>query len=153
MYECYNARGISLLNVVGKVYGRVLINRIKDKTEDAILEKPAGFRKGRRFMDQIFTVEQICKKYLAKHDTALVIDSGEKLGRLVTWFGKVCDRRKLRVNGAKRKVMRIMGKEGSARLNVMLNGELLDEIAQFTNLGSVVAANGGVGADVRQSVN
>ena len=32
MYECSNFRGISLLSVVGKVYGRVLINRIRDKT-------------------------------------------------------------------------------------------------------------------------
>ena len=29
MYECSNFRGISLLSVVGKVYGRVLINRIR----------------------------------------------------------------------------------------------------------------------------
>ena len=29
-YECSNFRGISLLSVVGKVYGRVLINRIRD---------------------------------------------------------------------------------------------------------------------------
>ena len=28
MYECSNFRGIGLLSVVGKVYGRVLINRI-----------------------------------------------------------------------------------------------------------------------------
>ena len=32
VYECGNYRGISLLSVVGKVYGRVLINRIRDKT-------------------------------------------------------------------------------------------------------------------------
>ncbi len=31
-------------------------------------------------------------------DTALVADSEEKLRRLVAEFGKVCDRRKLRVN-------------------------------------------------------
>ena len=29
MYEGSNFRGISLLSVVGKVYGRVLINRIR----------------------------------------------------------------------------------------------------------------------------
>ena len=33
VFECGNYRGISLLSVVGKVYGRVLINRIRDKTE------------------------------------------------------------------------------------------------------------------------
>ena len=36
MYKCSNFRGISLLTVVGKLYGRVLINRIRDKTENAI---------------------------------------------------------------------------------------------------------------------
>ena len=36
VHECSNFRGISLLSVVGKVYGRVLINRIMDKTENVI---------------------------------------------------------------------------------------------------------------------
>ena len=39
-------------------------------------------------------------------DTALVADSEEKLCRLVSEFGRVCERRKLRVNVGKRKVMR-----------------------------------------------
>ena len=34
--ECSNFRGISLLSVVGKVFGRILINRIRDKTENII---------------------------------------------------------------------------------------------------------------------
>ena len=38
-------------------------------------------------------------------DTALVADS-EKSCRLVSEFGRVCERRKLRVNVGKRKVMR-----------------------------------------------
>ena len=33
VHECGNFRGISLLSVVGKVYGTVLINRIRDKAE------------------------------------------------------------------------------------------------------------------------
>ena len=43
MYECSNFRGISLLSVVGKVYGRVLINRIRNKTENVIAEVSAGW--------------------------------------------------------------------------------------------------------------
>ena len=39
-------------------------------------------------------------------DTALVADSEEKLCRLVCAFGRVCERRKLRVNVGKSKVMR-----------------------------------------------
>ena len=39
-------------------------------------------------------------------DTALVTDSEEKLCRLVNEFGRVCEKRKLRVNVGKSKVMR-----------------------------------------------
>ena len=66
MYECSNFRGISLLSVVGKVYGRVLINRIRDKTENVIAEVQGGFMRGRGCTDQIFIVRQICEKYLGK---------------------------------------------------------------------------------------
>ena len=38
VHECSNFRGISLLSVVGEVYNRILINRIRDKTENAIAE-------------------------------------------------------------------------------------------------------------------
>ena len=38
-------------------------------------------------------------------DTALVADSKEKLCRLVSEFGRVCERRKLRVNVCKSKVI------------------------------------------------
>ena len=66
VHECSNFRGISLLSVVGKVFGRVLINRIRDKTENVIVEVQGGFRRGRGCKDQIFIVRQICKKYLGK---------------------------------------------------------------------------------------
>ena len=39
-------------------------------------------------------------------DTALVADSEQKLCRLVTKFGRVCERRKLRANVGNCKVMR-----------------------------------------------
>ena len=261
MYKCSNFRGISLLSVVGKVYGRVLINRIRDKTENVIAEVQGGFRRGRGCTDQIFTVRQICEKCLGKgkdvyfafldlekaydrvdrdamwnvlrvygiggrllrgvkslyvgskacvrvgnevsewfpvrvelrqgcvmspwlfnlyidgvvrevnaralgrglklvdgndnewelnqllfaDDTVVVADSERKLCQLVTEFGRVCERRKLRVNVGKSKVMRYTRNEDGARLNVMFNGEVLEEV--------VIAANGGVEADVRHRVN
>ena len=59
-------------------------------------------------------------------DTVVVVaDSERKLCQLVTEFGKVCERRKLRVNVGKSKVMRCTRNEDSARLNVMWNGEAL----------------------------
>ena len=45
-------------------------------------------------------------------DAVFVADSEEKLHRLVTEFGRVCERRKLRVNVRKSKVMRCMRGEG-----------------------------------------
>ena len=63
VYECNNLRGISLLRVVGKVSGRMLINSIRDKTENVIAEVQSGFRRGRGCIDQIFIVKQVCEKY------------------------------------------------------------------------------------------
>ena len=255
--------------MVGKVYGRVLINRIRDKSENVIVEVQGGFRRGRGCTYQIFIVRQICEKYLGKgknvhfafldpekeyvridrdamwnvlrlngiggtllqgvnslyvgskacvrvgnevsvwfpvrvglrqecvmslwlfnlyidgvvrevnalvlgrglklvyghdnewklnqllfvDDTVVVVDSERKLCQLVTEFGRVCERRKLRVNVGKNKVMRCTRNEDGARLNVMLNGEAFEKVDQFKYLGSVIAANGGVEADVHHIVN
>nr|XP_053651035.1 protein cycle-like isoform X4 [Cherax quadricarinatus] len=64
--ECKNYRGISLLSVPGKVYGRVIIERIKSKTEKRIADEQGGFRKGRGCVDQVFTVKHISEQYLDK---------------------------------------------------------------------------------------
>ena len=45
---------------------RILINRIKEKTENAIAKVQSGFRRGRGCTDQIFIVRQVCEKYLGK---------------------------------------------------------------------------------------
>ena len=82
-------------------------------------------------------------------DTVVVADSERKLCQLV----RVCERRKLRVNVGKSKVMRCTRNEDGARLNIMLNGEALEEVDQFKYLGSVIAANGGVEANARHRVN
>ena len=82
----------------------------------------------------------------------VVADSERKLCQLVTEFGRVCERRKLQVNVGKSKVMRCTRNEDGARLNVMLNGEAHQEVYQFKYLGSVIAANGGVEADVHHKV-
>ena len=57
-------------------------------------------------------------------------------------FGRVCERRKLRVNVGKNKVMRCSNYGNGDRMNVILNGEPLDEVDCFKHLGSQVAADG-----------
>ena len=86
-------------------------------------------------------------------DTVLVVDSERKLCHLVTEFGRVCERRKLRVNVGKSRVVRFTRNEDGARLNVILNVEALEEVDQSKCFGSVIFSNGGVEADVRHRVN
>ena len=49
-----------MLSVVGKLFCRVLIKRVRAETECAIREE-----QGRGCMDQVFAVRQVCEKYLA----------------------------------------------------------------------------------------
>ena len=78
-------------------------------------------------------------------DTALVGDSDEKLCRLVTEFGRVCERRKLRVNVGKSEVMWCSRYGNGDRMHVILNGEPLEEVDCFKYLRSQVAVDGGCG--------
>ena len=64
-------------------------------------------------------------------DTALVADSEEKLCILLIEFGRVCERRKLRVNIGNLKVMRCSRCGNGGRVHVRLNGELLEEVDCF----------------------
>ena len=75
---------------------------------------------------------------LFANDTALVADSEEKLCRLESEFGRVCERRKLRVNVGKSKVIRCSRYGNGDRMHVILNGEPLEELDCCKYLGSYV---------------
>ena len=64
-------------------------------------------------------------------------------------FGRVCERRKLRVNVFKSKVMY----SNRDRMHVILNSEPLEEVDCFKYLGSQVAADGGCERDVVHRMN
>ena len=57
--------------------------------------------------------------------TALVADSEDKLCRVVSEFGGVCERRNLRVNVGKSGVVRCSRYGDGDRMHVMLSGEPL----------------------------
>ena len=52
--KCKNYRGISLLTIPGKVYGRILIEKVHSLTERLKGEEQCGFRPGRGCIDQVF---------------------------------------------------------------------------------------------------
>ncbi len=64
--ECGCYRGISLLSIPGKVYGKVITERVQRLTEEKISEEQRGLRKGRGCVDQIFSFRMVVKKMLAK---------------------------------------------------------------------------------------
>lgn len=63
--DCSNYRGISLLSIPGKIYTKILQQRLRKYAEEILGEEQAGFRMGRSTIDQIFTIRQIIEKYSA----------------------------------------------------------------------------------------
>ena len=57
--DCANYRGISILSIPGKIYGRVLINRAIESTKEQVAEEQGEFRSGRGYIDQIFVLRQL----------------------------------------------------------------------------------------------
>ena len=57
-----NYRAILLLSIPGKVFSKIILNRMKLKTEEAMKNSQFGFRQGRGTVDAIFIVRQIIEK-------------------------------------------------------------------------------------------
>ena len=60
--ECKNSRGITLLSVVGKVLGRIIIERVRNGVDRRLRKEQAGYRKGRGTTDQIFILRNIIEQ-------------------------------------------------------------------------------------------
>ena len=80
-------------------------------------------------------------------------DSKKKLCKLVSEFGRVCERRNMKVNVSKSKVKRCSRYGNGGRMQVILNGEPLEEVDCFKYLGPQVAADGGCEMDVVHRMN
>ena len=70
--ECKNYRGISLLSIPGKVFGRILIEKIRSLTDGLIGEEHCGFRSGRGCVDQVFVMKQMSEKFVDKDKSLYV---------------------------------------------------------------------------------
>ncbi len=60
--DCNNYRGISLLNIVGKAFARVILLRLQILASHIYPESQCGFRAGRSTADMIFSVRQLQEK-------------------------------------------------------------------------------------------
>nr|VZI21262.1 unnamed protein product [Spirometra erinaceieuropaei] len=60
---CDNHRGISLLNIAGKIFARILLNRLNNHLEQGLLpESQCGFRRHRGTTDMIFAARHLQEK-------------------------------------------------------------------------------------------
>ncbi|KAK7113089.1 hypothetical protein V1264_012440 [Littorina saxatilis] len=62
--NCSNYRGITLLSVPGKVFNRVLLERMKNIVDSQLRDEQAGFRQNRSCTDQIATLRIIVEQSL-----------------------------------------------------------------------------------------
>jgi hypothetical protein len=69
---CDNWRGISLLDVVGKLLARVLKERSEKIADNVLPESQGGFRRGRGCVDMIFVARQLIEK-VREHDVLFVL--------------------------------------------------------------------------------
>ena len=71
--QCGNYRGISLLSIAGKIFARILLNRLNAHiTPDIVPETQCGFRNNRSTVDMIFCLRQLQEKCI-EHNRALYV--------------------------------------------------------------------------------
>ena len=101
---------------------------------------------------RIFERELVLSHLFFVDNTAIVAESAEQLQSLVREFGRVCQRRKSRVNVDKSKVMSVVGSEDPPKLNIMLIGGRMEVVDSFKYLESCFSSKGGVIRDVSMTV-
>ncbi|CAH8550340.1 unnamed protein product [Schistosoma guineensis] len=70
--KCENYRGITLLSIPGKVFNRVLLNRMKDAVDAQLRYQQAGFRKDRSCTDRIATLRIIVEQSVEWNSTLYI---------------------------------------------------------------------------------
>ena len=73
LQSCDNWRGISLLDVVEKVLGRIIQNRLQVVAETLLADSQCGFRKGRGCVDMIFVARQLMEKAREHGDSLFIM--------------------------------------------------------------------------------
>lgn len=65
--KCENYRGLSVINSIGRIFSKVLKNKIERIIKPQISKDQAGFTAGKSGIDNIFCLQQIIEKYKSKN--------------------------------------------------------------------------------------
>ena len=127
--DCSNFRGISLLSIVGKLFSRIIFNRLVCTIVNGILpESQSSFRASRGTVDMIFSARQLqekCKEqnlplYQSFIDLSKAFDT---VNRLTLW--KIL----LKLGCPERFVILIRSLHSGMKSRVSFNGTLSEEIS------------------------
>ncbi|VDP62403.1 unnamed protein product [Schistosoma mattheei] len=104
--KCDNYSGITLLSIPGKVFNRVLLNRMKGSVDAQLRDQQAGFRKDRSYTDQIPTPRIIVEQSIEWNSSLYInfIDyekAFDSVDRTTLW-------KLLRHNGVPEKIVNII---------------------------------------------
>ena len=58
--------------MIGKIYAKVLVSRMKELTSEGMCEEQRGFREGRGCVDQVFTLRLLTEKLREKNKMGYV---------------------------------------------------------------------------------
>ena len=88
--DCNNYRGISLLSTAGKIFARILLDRLLELAEEVLPESQCGFRPSRGTIDMVFCARQLQEKSLEQQQPAMFIfwdlkKAFDKVPRLALW--------------------------------------------------------------------
>lgn len=65
--RCENYRGVSVLSSMGRLYGKIVKEKLEEQLIDKISDDQAGFSAGRSCIDHIYTLQQLIEKKMAKN--------------------------------------------------------------------------------------
>ena len=60
--DCKNSRGITLLSIVGKILGSIVIDRVRSGADKRLRKEQAGYRQGRGTTEQVFILRNIIEQ-------------------------------------------------------------------------------------------
>ena len=59
---CKNSRGIALLSVVGKILGRIVIDRVRSGADKRLRKEQTGYRQGRGTTERVLILRNIIEQ-------------------------------------------------------------------------------------------
>ena len=130
--RCDNWRGISLLEVVGKVMARILQERLQQVAEDELPESQCCFRRGRGCSDMTFVIRQLVEKSVEHHSKQFLVfvdlkKAYDSVPRAVLWLAL----EKLGVPASVVELVKSFHVNMRARLSI--NGQLMEEEVEVEN--------------------